>query len=313
MDKLKKSDRFPEPGGPVVEIIMDGVGVAPEGPGNAVVEARTPTLDWLIANNPHTVVAGPRHRRRPALRRRHGQLRGGPQRAGRRPDLRPGRQAGEQGDRDRQPLRGRGLEGHRGALEGPQVDAAPDRAPLRRQRPQPHRPAPGPHRRGGPGRSDPPPRPHPDRRPRRGRAHGPHLHRAPGGGPGEAPGRRARLPHRLRRRPHDRHHGPLRGRLEHRGAGLEGPRPGRGPALPLGQRGGPDPLRRGPGRQRPVPSSPSSSWTTTTSPWGGWPTATRSSSSTSAATGPSRSRAPSRTRSSTSSTAAPPSTCSTPG
>ncbi|MCG6927770.1 MAG: 2,3-bisphosphoglycerate-independent phosphoglycerate mutase [Acidobacteria bacterium] len=57
MDKLKRSDRFPEPGGPVVEIIMDGVGVAPEGPGNAVVEARTPTLDWLIANNPQTVVA----------------------------------------------------------------------------------------------------------------------------------------------------------------------------------------------------------------------------------------------------------------
>ena len=25
MDKLKRSDRFPEPGGPVVEIIMDGV------------------------------------------------------------------------------------------------------------------------------------------------------------------------------------------------------------------------------------------------------------------------------------------------
>jgi 2,3-bisphosphoglycerate-independent phosphoglycerate mutase len=57
MEKLKKSDRFPEPGGPVVEIIMDGVGVAPEGPGNAVVEARTPTLDWLVANSPHTLVA----------------------------------------------------------------------------------------------------------------------------------------------------------------------------------------------------------------------------------------------------------------
>ena len=57
MDKLVRSQRFPEPGGPVVEIIMDGVGVAPEGPGNAVVEARTPTLDWLVANNPNTLVA----------------------------------------------------------------------------------------------------------------------------------------------------------------------------------------------------------------------------------------------------------------
>jgi 2,3-bisphosphoglycerate-independent phosphoglycerate mutase len=56
MDRLKRSDRFPEPGGPVVEIIMDGVGVAPAGPGNAVIEAHTPTLDRLVANNPHTLV-----------------------------------------------------------------------------------------------------------------------------------------------------------------------------------------------------------------------------------------------------------------
>jgi 2,3-bisphosphoglycerate-independent phosphoglycerate mutase len=56
MEKLKKSDRFPHPGGPVVEIIMDGVGVAPAGPGNAVVEAHTPTLDWLVANNPSTLL-----------------------------------------------------------------------------------------------------------------------------------------------------------------------------------------------------------------------------------------------------------------
>jgi 2,3-bisphosphoglycerate-independent phosphoglycerate mutase len=56
MDKLKRSNRFPEPAGPVVEIIMDGVGVAPGGPGNAVVEARTPTLDGLVASCPHTLV-----------------------------------------------------------------------------------------------------------------------------------------------------------------------------------------------------------------------------------------------------------------
>jgi 2,3-bisphosphoglycerate-independent phosphoglycerate mutase len=56
MDKLKRSDRFPEPGGPVVEIIMDGVGVAPGGPGNAVVEARTPTLDGLVASCLNTLV-----------------------------------------------------------------------------------------------------------------------------------------------------------------------------------------------------------------------------------------------------------------
>ncbi len=56
MDRLKKSEQFPEPGGPVVEIIMDGVGVAPAGPGNAVSEANTPTLDWLIAHCPHLVI-----------------------------------------------------------------------------------------------------------------------------------------------------------------------------------------------------------------------------------------------------------------
>jgi len=56
MDRLKKSQEFPEPGGPVVEIIMDGVGVAPAGPGNAVSEAHTPTLDWLVAHCPHLVI-----------------------------------------------------------------------------------------------------------------------------------------------------------------------------------------------------------------------------------------------------------------
>lgn len=56
MDRLKKSEHFPDPGGPVVEIIMDGVGVAPEGPGNAVSEANTPTLDWLITHCPHLVI-----------------------------------------------------------------------------------------------------------------------------------------------------------------------------------------------------------------------------------------------------------------
>jgi 2,3-bisphosphoglycerate-independent phosphoglycerate mutase len=56
MDRLKKSNRFPQPDGPVVEIIMDGVGIAPAGPGNAVSDARTPTLDWLVANCPSTAI-----------------------------------------------------------------------------------------------------------------------------------------------------------------------------------------------------------------------------------------------------------------
>ena len=47
MPVLKKSDKFKGVEGPVVTIIMDGVGIAPDGPGNAVSRANTPTLDML--------------------------------------------------------------------------------------------------------------------------------------------------------------------------------------------------------------------------------------------------------------------------
>ena len=56
MDRLKKSEQYPQPSGPVVEVIMDGVGVAPSGPGNALSEANTPTLDWLVAHCPNRVI-----------------------------------------------------------------------------------------------------------------------------------------------------------------------------------------------------------------------------------------------------------------
>ena len=56
MEPLKKSDRFPATEGPLVEVIMDGIGVAPIGSGNAVGEAHTPTLDWLVANCPNTTI-----------------------------------------------------------------------------------------------------------------------------------------------------------------------------------------------------------------------------------------------------------------
>ncbi len=42
--------------GPVVTIVMDGVGVAPDGAGNAVKNAYTPTLDMLMAKYPTTVI-----------------------------------------------------------------------------------------------------------------------------------------------------------------------------------------------------------------------------------------------------------------
>ena len=52
MAKLIKSNKFAGVEGPVVTIIMDGVGLAPAGPGNAVALANTPTLDRLMKNYP---------------------------------------------------------------------------------------------------------------------------------------------------------------------------------------------------------------------------------------------------------------------
>ena len=40
--------------GPVVTIVMDGIGLAPDGPGNAVKNAYTPTLDMLMEKYPWT-------------------------------------------------------------------------------------------------------------------------------------------------------------------------------------------------------------------------------------------------------------------
>ncbi|MCR5353340.1 MAG: 2,3-bisphosphoglycerate-independent phosphoglycerate mutase, partial [Clostridiales bacterium] len=37
---------------PVFIIVMDGVGIAPDGPGNAVKNANTPTLDMLMSKYP---------------------------------------------------------------------------------------------------------------------------------------------------------------------------------------------------------------------------------------------------------------------
>ncbi len=57
MSLLKSSKVFKRPEGPIVQIIMDGVGIAPAGEGNAVKLANTPTLDHLLATCPHTQIA----------------------------------------------------------------------------------------------------------------------------------------------------------------------------------------------------------------------------------------------------------------
>ena len=50
---LKKSGKFAGIAGPLVCVVMDGVGLGPEGPGNAVYLANTPNLDKLTAAHPH--------------------------------------------------------------------------------------------------------------------------------------------------------------------------------------------------------------------------------------------------------------------
>ena len=49
---LKQSPVFKAVEGPVVTIVMDGVGIAPNNEANAVAKANTPTLDRLMANYP---------------------------------------------------------------------------------------------------------------------------------------------------------------------------------------------------------------------------------------------------------------------
>ncbi len=51
MKELRKAAYAPVKG-PVLTIFMDGVGIAPEGPTNAVSRAFTPTLDKLLSNHP---------------------------------------------------------------------------------------------------------------------------------------------------------------------------------------------------------------------------------------------------------------------
>ena len=56
MKTLQKLNHFKGVQGPVLTIVMDGVGLAPDGPGNAVKSAYTPNLDMLMANYPHVAL-----------------------------------------------------------------------------------------------------------------------------------------------------------------------------------------------------------------------------------------------------------------
>ena len=52
MATLKKSTKFDGVKGPLLTIVMDGVGIAPDNGANAIAKAHTPTLDYLMANYP---------------------------------------------------------------------------------------------------------------------------------------------------------------------------------------------------------------------------------------------------------------------
>ncbi|MCK4565409.1 MAG: 2,3-bisphosphoglycerate-independent phosphoglycerate mutase, partial [Verrucomicrobia bacterium] len=50
MDELRKSEAFDGPEGPVVLVIMDGVGIGKNPQSDYVKIANTPNLDWLREN-----------------------------------------------------------------------------------------------------------------------------------------------------------------------------------------------------------------------------------------------------------------------
>ena len=56
MAHLEKSKKFNGVEGPLLTIVMDGVGIAPDNGANAVAAAHTPTLDHLMANYPMVAI-----------------------------------------------------------------------------------------------------------------------------------------------------------------------------------------------------------------------------------------------------------------
>ena len=56
MAHLERSKKFNGVEGPLLTIVMDGVGIAPDNGANAVAAAHTPTLDYLMANYPMVAI-----------------------------------------------------------------------------------------------------------------------------------------------------------------------------------------------------------------------------------------------------------------
>ena len=56
MAQLKKSTKFAGVDGPILTIVMDGVGIAPDNGANAIAAAHTPTLDMLMSKYPTVAI-----------------------------------------------------------------------------------------------------------------------------------------------------------------------------------------------------------------------------------------------------------------
>jgi 2,3-bisphosphoglycerate-independent phosphoglycerate mutase len=256
--KLEKIANYPGPQGPVVLVIMDGVGIGTLEEADFVRAACQQTQPRLApCQLPQYQAQGPRHRRRPALRRRHGQQRSRPQRHRLRPRLRPGRHVRQQSRRVRRHVPGRHLEGMVANVNrngGRSISSASSPTATSTATSTTSKPC-SPRRRG---RRQKRPRP----RLLDGRDVGETSALTMSKAFEAKPGRTQRAngsstTHRLRRRTHGHHHGPLRSRLAHGRARLEDPRARRRPPSPAPARPS-RPLRAKPRRHRPGPP-PSSS------------------------------------------------------
>ena len=125
----------------VALVILDGFGLAPPGPGNAVELARTPVFDDLWARFPHTTLAASGRAVGPAGRP-DGQLRGRAPHDRRRPAPAPGPRAPVRRGRRRHVRRQPGAGGRCAPGEGRRQPAALDGPGLRRRRALPRRPPP---------------------------------------------------------------------------------------------------------------------------------------------------------------------------
>ena len=258
--RLRKLSSFAGVKGPVLVCVMDGVGIGARDEADAVWLARTPNArSARAAARASRALTRARHRGRHAERRRHGQQRGRPQRARRRPDLRSGREAGRRA-RSRAARCSQGEAWQRARRRA----ACATRQPLHFLGLLSDGNVHSPHRPPDRDAARAPPRAGVQARARARRCSTAATCRETSALDyvdaleavlAELRAARRRLPHRLGRRPHDDHDGPLRGRLARWSSAAGSTHVlGDGAAVPQRARGDRDAARRAPGRHRSGPA-----------------------------------------------------------